>query len=108
MEFKVKISPFAITQLEETVRYISEVLLVPDTALKWLNRLEKEISSLSLMPARYPLTEEEPWKTKGIRKTFVKGFVIYYLINEEDKVVTVTAVVYGKRNQLAALKEVDD
>lgn len=107
MDYKVKISPFAISQLEETVKYISEVLLSPETAIKWLNVLEKEIASLSLMPNRYPLTEDEPWKTNGIRKMLVKGFVVYYWINEEKNVVTVTAVIYGKRDQISALKEVD-
>lgn len=37
----------------------------------------------------------------------VKGFIVYYLINEEIKTVTVIAVVYGRRDQLNALKETD-
>lgn len=108
MDYKVKIAPFAISQLEDTARYISDVLLVPETAIKWLNKLEMEISSLSMMPERFPLTEEEPWKTNGIRKMLVKGFVVYYWVNKDKKIVTVTAVIYCKRDQIAALKEIDD
>lgn len=107
MEYKVKISPLALSQLSETLQYISGVLLAPETALKWLDVLQKEISSLSSMPNRYPLTEEQPWREKGVRKFTVKGFLVYYIVNEENKVVTVIAVVYGRRDQINALKQLE-
>ena len=108
MEYKVKITPFAFSQLSESVNYISGVLLVPETAAKWLDELQSSIKSLSCMPNRFPLTEERPWREKGIRKLTVKGFLVYYLTDEEPKTVTVTAVVYGRRDQISALKELDD
>ena len=108
MEYKVKITPFAFSQLAETVNYISGVLLVPETAAKWLDVLQSSIRSLSSMPNRFPLTEEQPWREKGIRKLNVKGFFVYYLVDEERKTVTVTAVVYGRRDQISALKELDE
>ena len=52
------------------------------------------------MPTRYPLTEEEPWHKKGIP---FKNFLLYYLIDEENDAVWVTAVVYGRRDQIVAL-----
>ena len=61
MEYKVKITPFAFSQLSETVNYITNVLLVPETAAKWLDVLQSSIALLSSMPNRFPLTEEEPW-----------------------------------------------
>lgn len=33
----------------------------------------------------------------------VKNFLVYYLIDEEKKAVWVTAVIYGRRDQIAAL-----
>ena len=108
MEYKVKITPFALSQLSETVNYITNVLLVPETAAKWLDVLQSSIRSLSSMPNRFPLTEEQPWREKGIRKLNVKGFFVYYLVDEERKTVTVTAVVYGRRDQISALKELDE
>ena len=107
MEYKVKITPFAVSQLAETVKYISDVLLAPETAAKWLDVLQSSIKSLSSMPNRFPLTEEQPWREKGIRKLNVKGFLVYYLVDEGHKTVTVTAVVYGRRDQIGALKELD-
>lgn len=107
MAFEVKITPLAVSQLKDTVTYISETLLVPETATKWLNILKSKISTLESLPNRFPLTDEEPWRAKGVRKQIVKGFIVYYLVNEEQNTVTVLAVVYGRRDQLSALTEID-
>lgn len=48
----------------------------------------KTISGLNFMPLRYPLTDEDPWRTNGIRKMPVKNFLVYYLIDEESKTVS--------------------
>ena len=103
MRYEVKLTPQAIGQIEETVQYISKILLTPETAQKWVDTLQREIRKLDSMPLRYPLTEEEPWRTKGIRKMPVKNFLVYYLVDEEKKTVWVTAVIYGRRDQIAAL-----
>ncbi|MBQ0102097.1 MAG: type II toxin-antitoxin system RelE/ParE family toxin [Firmicutes bacterium] len=105
MSYKVKLTPHAIGQLKETIGYISKQLLVPDVALAWSNRLQKEISGLDTLPLRYPLVENEPWKSYGIRKMPVENFIVYYLPEEETETVWVTAVVYGRRDQQNALKD---
>lgn len=64
-----------------------------------------KIDSLESMPARYPLTDEEPWRSYGIHRMTVKNFLVYYLIDEEKKAVTVTTVIYGRRDQLTALSD---
>lgn len=105
-EYSVKLTPHAIIQIQEAIAYISKVLLAPETAMLWANRLEKEISKLGTMPARFPLTDREPWKTIGYRKMSVKNFLVYYFTDEKAKTVWVTTVVYAKRDQLNALKEI--
>ena len=104
MDYSVKLTPHAIVQIQQTIAYISKVLLVPEAAAAWADYLQKEIATLDSMPARYPLTEEEPWRSKGIRKMPVKNFLVYYLIDEVKKTVWITAVVYGRRDQLNVLK----
>lgn len=106
MRYEVKLTAQAIGQIEETVQYISKILLEPETARKWADALQCEIGKLDSMPSRYPLTEEKPWREKGIRKMPVKNFLVYYLIHEEKKVVWITAVIYGRRDQIAALSDV--
>ncbi len=103
MHYEVKLTSQAIGQVEEIVQYISKILLVPETARKWVDTLQSEISKLNCMPSRYSLTEEEPWHTKGIHKMPFKNFLVYYLIDEDKKVVWITAVIYGRRDQVSAL-----
>ena len=104
MTYRVKITDYAIEQMREAMTYISKVLQEPAVARKWLAALKQEISGLSTMPLRFPLVEEEPWRTSGVRKMPVGNFIVYYWPDELAKIVWVTAVIYGRRDQLAALR----
>lgn len=105
MRYEVNLTSQAIGQIEEIAQYISKTLFAPETAQKWADTLQTEIAKLDFMPSRYPLTEEEPWHTKEIRKMPVKNFLVYYLIDEDKTAVWVTAVIYGRRDQVAALAD---
>ena len=105
MEYSVKLTPHAIVQIQETIAYISKVLLVPETARAWSDYLQKEIAGLSTMPERFSAVDEEPWRSRGYRKMLVKNFIVYYYADDETKTVWVTAVVYGRRDQLNVLKD---
>lgn len=104
MTYRVKITEYAIEQMQEAMTYISKVLLEPGVARKWLAKLKQEISSLGSMPQRFPLVEEEPWRTNGIRKMLVGNFIVYYWPDDPNSTVWVTAVIYGRRDQLVALR----
>lgn len=104
-EYTVLMTPQAEEQLQEIVRYIANTLQEPIAAIRLLDTLENEIDSLSIFPARAALTEEEPWRSYGIHKIPVKNYLIYFWIDETDKTVHITAVIYGKRDQRQQLKK---
>lgn len=104
MKYRVKLTNNGLRQLKEAVGYIAGVLLAPETARQWSDRIRTKIVSLGAMPRRYPLVEEEPWHTEGIRKMTVENFIVYYWVNEDTAVVWVTAVVYARRDQISALR----
>lgn len=104
-EYTVLVTPQAEEQLQEIVRYIANTLQEPLAAIRLLDALENEIASLSIFPARAALTEEEPWRSYGIHKIPVKNYLIYFWIDETDKTVHITAVIYGKRDQRQQLKK---
>ena len=72
--YQVKLTNNAIVCLKDAIGYISKVLLEPKIAQCWSDRIKKEILSLDHMPLRYPLVDEEPWRTEGIRKMTVESF----------------------------------
>ena len=49
--------------MEEIVDYISYELSAPEAAHNLLDKMEENIMDLSVFPERYPLVDEEPWRT---------------------------------------------
>ncbi len=105
--YTVKITSQAEEQIQETIYYIAHELKAPDAALHLLDTLEDFIASLSHYPQRVALMLEEPWHTKGIRRLPVKNFLIYFWIDDANMKVQVTALIYGKRDQLRQLSQMD-
>lgn len=105
--YTVKITPQAEEQTQEIIYYITHELKAPDAAFHLLGILEDSISSLSHYPQRVALINEEPYHTKGIRRLPVKNFLIYFWIDDTNMTVHVTAIIYGKRDQLRQLSQMD-
>ena len=106
-EYEIKITRQAQEQLQQIIRHIAQELKAPATAQKWLTKLEKRILSLSVFPGRVALTEEEPWHSQGVHKLVEGNFLIYFWIDEAAKVVQVTAVIYGRRDQMRQLNAME-
>ena len=53
MAYTVKITNYAIGQMQEAMTYISKVLQEPAVARKWLAALKREISGLRTLPLRF-------------------------------------------------------
>lgn len=102
--YEVKLTEQAQRQLQKIICYIAEDLQESHTAIRMLDRLEKEIMSLSTLPNRVALTEEEPWHSAGIHKLPVKNYLVYFWIDEPHKKVQITAIVYGRRDQRTVLQ----
>ncbi len=104
-QYTTKLTDQAMQQIEEIHTYIAQTLQVPDIARRWVEKLQAEIATLRTFPKRYPVMREEPWNREGVRKVSVDNYMMYYVVDEDTKTVWVTAVIYGRRNQLAALRE---
>lgn len=107
-EYSVNLTEYAVEQMEEVVEYISKTLKEPEIAKKWSFKIQNAVSSLNIIPARFPLVDREPWHSEDIHKMTVGNFIVYYWIDEENFAVWVTAIVYGRRNQLSALKNMPE
>lgn len=106
-KYEIKVTRQALEQMREIAHYISYDLMVPEAADNLLDDLKASILKLSVLPKKYPLIEEEPWRSEGVRKIVVKNFLVYYWINEEYNKVQVTAVIYSKRDQIKQLKNME-
>ncbi|MBQ6419894.1 MAG: type II toxin-antitoxin system RelE/ParE family toxin [Clostridia bacterium] len=105
--YEIVMTPDAVADLIELRDYIAGTLSAPETALKYIRTIRREISTLSEMPGRIKTVDEEPWHSRGLRRLIVKNFIVYYRVEESAKKVYVLAVIYGKRDQLRMLSEID-
>ena len=76
MEYEVRITLQAQAHLREIRDYIAQKLLAPEAAKSTVQRLGTVMASLSQMPKRVPLVEEEPWRSEGVRVRAVRNFLI--------------------------------
>ncbi len=98
MIFKVVISIQAEEDLREIFEYISFELLSPENAARQLDRLEKQILSLSEMPDRFQKYDKEPWSSRGLRFVAVDNYIVFYISDINTRNVTILRVMYSGRN----------
>lgn len=96
--YDVGYSADALGDLREIYSYIANELLVPETATAQLRRIRNGVRSLYFMPARYALVEWEPWHSMKMHQFPVGNFIVYYLVDEKKKAVTVARVFYSGRD----------
>ena len=98
MIFNVVTSIQAEEDLRGIFEYIAFELLSPENAEKQLERLEKQILSLDEMPERFPRYGKEPWHSRGLRFAAVDNYIVFYLPDMEEQVVTILRVMYSACN----------
>ena len=102
-EYKIDVSEPAENDLLDIVGYISAQLSVPVTALKMMEAIEDAISRLSYMPQSYPPVTDGRLSRMGYRKLIVKNYIVFFTVNEKEKIVDVERILDGRRNWLNIL-----
>ena len=54
--------------------------------------------SLDALPGRYPVVDWEPWQSMGMHRFTVEDFLLFYLIDQSTRTVTLVRIVYGGRD----------
>lgn len=98
MILHVEVSEQAEADLRGIFEYIAFELQSPEKARKQLLRLENQILSLDERPERYRRYEKEPWRSRGLRVLPTDNYVIFYIPDKGNQVVTIIRVMYNGRN----------
>ncbi len=107
-EYEIKITPYAYNQMAEIRDYIALELMNPNAALNFIEDIRSATMGLKQMPLRIKTIDEEPWKTRGIRKISVKNFFVYFWVDEVKCIVHIIAVAYAKREQTNVLDNIEE
>lgn len=98
-QYRLIILPEAQNDIRGIILYIARELMAPQAARNLQTEFQKEIKSLANMPKRIKTVDEQPWKDAGIRKTRVKNYYIYFIVDDEEMAVKVNAVIYVGMDQ---------
>lgn len=101
--FNLLISDTAEKDLLEIISYLKNELSYPNSAKLLLNKIRKETSKLKNMPFLYPLLQDEILAARGIRKLCIDNIIIFYIITEKDKNITVIRILHAKRDWINLL-----
>ena len=97
MQYKIIRTDKADEQLREIIFYIADDSGSADVALNYLDKIETAINRLG----EFPLSGSEPrysiLKKQGYRVLIVERHLVFYKVSEEQKIVTIYAVVDGRR-----------
>ena len=77
----------------------------PRLAKKIYKQITDKLKTLEEMPFRYPVYQEEPWKSRDIRQIFAGSYCGFYFIKENT--VKVIRILYGGMDLSAALCETE-
>lgn len=102
-QYRVDVSEPAENDLMDIVRYIVSQLSAPISALNMMELLDDAMTGLSDLPQRYPLVADERLAQMGYRKLLVKNYIVFFSIDEKNKVVDIERILHGRRDWLQIL-----
>ena len=97
-KYDVKLMGRALRDLDGIYTYIAGTFQEPDTALKLVETIEREIFSLDHMPCRCPERRRGVYANRGYRQLLVKNYTVIYRVDEPNKQVIVVTVRYSPSN----------
>jgi plasmid stabilization system protein ParE len=98
MKYNVEITEQAGLDMKMIYEYIAVTLMEPAIAVKQYSRIETAVYSLETMPERFRQYEKEPWRSRNLRVMPVDNYIVFYTVDNENRVATVTRIMYGRRN----------
>ena len=94
--YKVRFTPKAEQQKYELLRYVAEELFNEDAVMNVENAFDKVIGSLKIFPTTG--TIHEIIGGVEIRKKVVKSYLLFYVVEQEQKLVTIFSVKHSLHN----------
>ena len=98
MTYQVEITKQAKSDLRDIYEYITFTLLSPENASKLMSSLEKKILSLENFPKRYKLYHDKLWHDQELRAIPVNNFLIFYIFDNHNQIVTILRIMYSGRD----------
>jgi len=100
-EYSVVISETAENDLDEVVEYLSN--FSSNIARRYYDEIMVKALSLAFMPQRCPFVQDDALRERGYRWLFVRNYTVFFVIDEENNLVDIRAIMYSGREYTALL-----
>lgn len=97
MKYKVLRTDKAEEQLREIIFYIADDSDSIEIALKYLDKIQHAIMQLEDFPYIGSIPKYAILRKQGYRVLIVERHLVFYKVNEDEKLVTIYAIVDGRR-----------
>ena len=92
MKYRVKYLPETIIDRTEIRAYLAQ--WGENTVKKFFFLLKKKIERLKKFPYSCPVYEDDP----DYRRLVVEEYLVFYIVNEEDKIVEIHRIFHGSQD----------
>jgi plasmid stabilization system protein ParE len=108
MNYSLNITDIAEEDILSTVRYIANVLKNSIAANNLLDEIEKYEKILEDTPGIYPFVYDEYLSGRGLKYVPIKKHLLFYTIDEKNKIVNIIRFLYGRRDWKNILRNSED
>lgn len=106
-KYQYRLTQKAIDDLDGIVSYIAVELANPAAATGFVDKLQSYIEETCLFPESGSIVINEFLPDLIVRKKIVNNYIMYYLLNSEEKLLIVLRIVYGRRSMDEILSQLD-
>lgn len=97
----------ADADLDDIVEYIAVELANPKAASDFVNKLQNAIEEARTFPESGSLISNEYLPITEVRKKPVGNYIMYYLQDSAEKMISVLRIIYGRRNIDEILRQIN-
>jgi toxin ParE1/3/4 len=101
--YDVQIADKAEEDLRGIYEYFAFKRREPRLAKKIYKQITDKLYTLEEMPFRYPVYQEEPWKSREVRQIFAGSYCGFYFV--KDNIVKIIRILYGGMDLNTSLNE---
>jgi len=94
--YEIEFLPLAKKDIDEIIYYISHHLKNKTAAKKLRDLFMSSIEKIAEFPYGLPVYQTTSALKNEYRRYKIKNFIMFYIINEEDKIITIARVLYQK------------
>lgn len=97
-KYEIKFSKDARGDYLNIIRYIKYNLVEPSIANRYAGLIKEEINKLEYAPQKFAIIPSDIINHDNVRKLIIKNYIVFYRVNEKEKIVNIERILYGASN----------